>query len=53
MRQCRQVDLADTAGHTRLILALQIQTAVEKHFHKLMNEGHMAGDEMRQIGRID
>lgn len=49
--QLAHVPLSDVAGHTRLVLAYQTQRAFARHFWKLIQDGHAAGEEMRLRGR--
>lgn len=51
MNQMRRADLADTEGHTRLVLALQMQHAYARYFQSLINDGFAAGEEIQLAGR--
>lgn len=54
LNQMRQVSLADKEGHTRLVLAMQTATAVERQLWMLIQDGHAAVGELNMRGsRID
>jgi hypothetical protein len=52
--QIRTVSLADVAGHTRLVLAMQVSGAVTRHLKHLIHDGHVAAESISLRGkRID
>lgn len=51
LTQMRAVPLSDRDGHQRLVLALQMQTAFARHFWKLIQDGHAAGQQIQLRGR--
>lgn len=51
LQQMRHVKLDDTEGHQRLVLALQMQRAVERRFWAVIQEGHSAGEQIQLRGR--
>jgi hypothetical protein len=53
-QQLRRVALDDIAGHTRLVIALQIAGAVEKFLRNAIADGEAAVEQIRLRGkRID
>jgi hypothetical protein len=53
-QQLRRVALDDIAGHTRLVIALQIAGAVEKFLRNVIADGEAAVEQIRLRGkRID
>lgn len=51
LNQLRQVKLDDNDGHTRLVMALQINMAVQKQLWLLIQDGAVAVDDIRLRGR--
>lgn len=51
LKQMHQVKLDDVAGHTRLILALQVSQAVNRHLWHVMQDGQAAVQEINLRGR--
>lgn len=51
LKQMHQVKLDDVAGHTRLIIALQVSQAVNRHLWSVMQDGEVAHQELRLRGR--
>lgn len=51
LKQMHQVKLDDVDGHTRLILALQVSHAVNRHLWAVMQDGELANQELRLRGR--
>lgn len=51
LKQMHQVKLDDVAGHTRLILALQVSQAVSRHLWLVMQDGQAALQEINLRGR--
>jgi hypothetical protein len=40
INQMQRVGLSDTDAHTRLVMALQMSTAVTRRLHAHINDGH-------------
>ena len=54
LKQMHHVKLDDVAGHTRLILALQVSQAVNRHLWALIQDGHASRMDLELRGkRID
>ena len=54
LAQIRTVSLADVAGHTRLVLAVQVTGAVTRHLKHLIHDGQVAAESISLRGkRID
>lgn len=54
LNQMRQVKLDDKDGHTRLVMALQINHAVKRHLWLMIQDGAAAVQEIQLRGkRID
>lgn len=54
LNQMRAVPLQDREGHTRLVMALQINTAVQRQLWLVIQDGHSAAHELSLRGkRID
>ena len=54
VEQMRRVSLADSEAHTRLVMALQISGAVNRHLWALIQDGHEAAGDLDVRGsRID
>ena len=51
LKQMHQVKLDDVAGHTRLIIALQVSQAVNRHLWSVMQDGEVARQEISLRGR--
>lgn len=51
LKQMHQVKLDDVNGHTRLILALQVSQAVNRHLLGLIQDGEVARQEIQLRGR--
>lgn len=51
LKQMHQVKLDDVAGHTRLIVALQVSQAVNRHLWHVMQDGAAAQQEISLRGR--
>jgi hypothetical protein len=54
LAQMRNCSLADTASHTRLVMALQMTSAVNRHLWRMIQDGHEAAADLNVRGtRID
>jgi len=54
LAQMRQCSLADKEAHTRLVMALQIASAVNRNLWQRIQDGHEAAESIRLRGsRID
>lgn len=51
LTQMRQCSLSDKEAHTRLIMALQMSTAVTRNLWVMIQEGHEATEAIRMRGR--
>jgi hypothetical protein len=51
LKQMHHVKLDDVAGHTRLIIALQVSQAVNRHLWSVIQDGEAAAQELRLRGR--
>lgn len=51
LNQMRQCSLADKETHTRLVMALQMSTAVSRNLWVMIQEGHEAAEALRVRGR--
>lgn len=54
LQQMRAVSLADKEAHTRLVMALQVGDAVNRHLWRVIQDGHRAEDRVKVRGsRLD
>lgn len=51
LSQMRQCSLAEKETHTRLIMALQMSSAVTRNLWVMIQEGHEAAEAIRMRGR--
>jgi hypothetical protein len=51
LAQMRAVKLDDVNAHTRLIMALQINSTVQRTLWSRIQDGHRAGDEINLRGK--
>lgn len=51
MNQMQHVKLDDKDGHTRLVMALQINNAVRRHLWLMIQDGAVATESLKLRGR--
>lgn len=51
LNQMRQCSLSDKEAHTRLVMALQMSSAVTRNLWVMIQDGHDAAEEIRMRGR--
>ncbi len=54
LNQMRQCSLSDKESHTRLVMALQMSSAVTRNLWRMINDGNEAAESIRMRGtRLD